>query len=351
MASIKKNNIKTNAKTKTISKREAEKITIDYLKDKNYCTMQITEKCKENHGYLPETEFFTCVNPEIYSNRRFNICKDCMTEYVYNGGDELDLDRFKKILRVYDIPFLEKEMKSALTKDKVIGAYMKNINLNHGNKTWLDSDGLDISLDNLKNPDSFVVTKEMIKKWGKGYNDEDYQIMEDIYDEWVTQNKSDTLAEKKTFKYIAMKEFDILRARERGDNTDKLEESLRKFMSNAMVVPKEIKESITSEGEEAWGLWIRDIEKKRPAEVFGDRKLYFDYDGLLDYLNRFVFRPLKNILTKTKEYDKEFNVEDNRGFMDDEIEEYGEEKVIPTDYDEVEESDDFDDDKSDDLDF
>ena len=350
MAGVKKSSTKSSVKAKTIPKGDAEKIIKDFLEGKNYCTMQITEKCKKNHGYLPEVDFFTCVNPEIYSNRRFNICKSCMTEYVYNGGEEIDLDRFKKILRIYDIPFLEKEMRSALTKDKVIGAYIKNINLNHGNKTWMDSDGTGVSLDNLKDPESFVVTPEMIKKWGKGYNDDDYKMMEDIYKEWVSQHKSDTLAEKKTFKYIAMKEFDILRARERNESTDKLEESLRKFMSNANVVPKEIKESITGEGEEAWGIWIRDIEKKRPAEVYGDRKLYFDFDGLLDYLNRFVFRPLKNILAKTKEYDKEFNVEDDSGFMDKELEEYGDEKIIPIDYDESEELD-YDDEESDDLDF
>lgn len=326
MANTKKSVGKSN-KTKAIPKGETE-IVKNFLKDKNYCTMQITDKCKSSHGFLPESEFFTCVSPDIYSNRRFNICKDCASEYVYNGRDDIDLDRFKKVLRIYDIPFLEKEMRSALTKDKVIGAYMKNINLNHGNKTWLDSDGLGVSLDNLKNQDTFVVTKEMIKKWGKGYNDEDYQLMEDIYEDWVSQNKSDTLAEKKQFKYIAMKEFDILRARERGDNTDKLEESLRKFMSNANVVPKEIKETISSEGEEAWGIWIKDIEKKRPGEVFGNKKLYFDFDGLLDYINRFMYRPLKNLLAKTKEYDKEFNVEETSGFMDEEIQLYGEEKII-----------------------
>lgn len=288
----------------------------------NYCTMQLSEKCKKAKGMLPEENFFTSVAAEIYANGRYNICKDCMKEYVYNGREDIDLDRFKKVLRIYDLPFLEQEFRTAVTnKKETVGVYMRCINLNHSDKTWLDSDGLNLSLNNLKGEEHFVVTKDIIKKWGRGYTDEEYELMEEIYKEWTSKHKSDTLAEQKTFKYIAMKEFDILRARERGDNTDKLEESLRRFMSNADVVPKDIKDANQSNSDEMWGKFIETIETVRPSEHFKNKKIYFDFDSLLDYLNRFVFRPLKNILAKTKEYDKEFSIEESSGFMEKEVSE------------------------------
>ena len=47
------------------------------------------------------------------------------------------------------------------------------------------------------------------------------------------------------------------------------------------------------------------------AEYFKDKSIYEDYDGILDYIKRFVFRPLKNLLTGTREFDKEFNIKGN----------------------------------------
>ena len=60
-----------------------------------------------------------------------------------------------------------------------------------------------------------------------------------------------------------------------------------------------------------------DIEKSSPAEYFKQKHLYRDADGFIDYLNRFVFRPIKNLLTGSKEYDKDFTIEeDNDVFVD-----------------------------------
>ena len=56
------------------------------------------------------------------------------------------------------------------------------------------------------------------------------------------------------------------------------------------------------------GVWISDIEKYTPAEYYKDKDLYRDADGIGGYASRFIFRPLKNLLTGSKELDKEFNL-------------------------------------------
>lgn len=58
------------------------------------------------------------------------------------------------------------------------------------------------------------------------------------------------------------------------------------------------------------GVWISDIEKFAPAEYYKDKSLYHDADGIGSYASRFIFRPLKNLLTGSKELDKEFNLSD-----------------------------------------
>ena len=53
---------------------------------------------------------------------------------------------------------------------------------------------------------------------------------------------------------------------------------------------------------------IRDIEQYTPAEYFKDKKLFRDADGLGEYFQRFVTRPLRNLMSGEKVMDPEFRV-------------------------------------------
>ena len=59
------------------------------------------------------------------------------------------------------------------------------------------------------------------------------------------------------------------------------------------------------------GEMIRDIEEFCPAEYYKDKKLYADFDHLKEYIERFMTRPLRNLLTGSKELDKEFSLSDS----------------------------------------
>jgi hypothetical protein len=56
------------------------------------------------------------------------------------------------------------------------------------------------------------------------------------------------------------------------------------------------------------GEMIRDIEEYCPADFYKDKTLYADFDHLKEYISRFMARPLRNLLTGSKEMDKEFNL-------------------------------------------
>ena len=60
-----------------------------------------------------------------------------------------------------------------------------------------------------------------------------------------------------------------------------------------------------------FGVWLKDIEQYRPAEYFEDKKLYEDYDGIMEYFNKFVLRPMRNLLTGSRDFDKEFSLEED----------------------------------------
>lgn len=179
------------------------------------------------------------------------------------------------------------------------------------------SDSIDIEAEIQSSGEERGLTKEIIRKWGNGYNDDDYIWLENTYNDWVSKYKSDTLSEQKTFKLLAIKEFQIMKTIEKNGNTDKLEETYLKLMSAGNVTPRDANASMDDENTKGLGVWTKDIERYRPAEYFENKKLYKDFDSFVDYLNRFVFRPIKNFLMKTKEYDGEFSIEDDFKVGDD----------------------------------
>jgi hypothetical protein len=101
-----------------------------------------------------------------------------------------------------------------------------------------------------------------------------------------------------------------MKTRAQGKPVDKLEDTFIKFMNAANVTPKDANAIADLDNSNSLGVWIKDIEKYRPAEYFENKKKYSDFDNLMDYLNRFILRPLKNLLTGSRDFDKEFNVED-----------------------------------------
>lgn len=275
-----------------------------------YCTMQLDESCNNKKGVLKKGDFYISTNPVFFKNGRMHVCKACIKEFCYVDG-VFSIERFKNILMLLDLPFLNKEFESALAdKGETIGVYIKNLYLNHKGKVANDSDS---GLGNLSNKNSeindFEVTKEMFRVWGRGKTPEDYEWLEETYKEWTTKYKSDTLSEQKTFRFLTLKELEIMKGREEGKNVDKQEETYRKFMSDANVVPRDATASMDSEKQNVFSLWIKEVEKYKPAEYFEDKSIYEDFDGIKEYLNRFVYRPLKNLLTGSREFDIEYNVE------------------------------------------
>lgn len=289
----------TTKKTKTESNPET-----------NYCTMQLSTKCKNKNGTLPVGDFYSAYENPFYVSGRFNICKHCLKEYVYIGGD-VDKEKFKNILRIFDIPFLQKEFESAEFENMdTIGAYMKNVYLNYKGSTWLNSDGTGNTNDDFVSNDDFKLTKEIVKRWGKGFSIEEYQWLEEDYVEWCLNHESEKMSMQRLFQMICVKELEIRNARQQCKSTEKLEKALMDLMNSSNLTPRTMSAINETDSAKIYGMWIRDIERYRPAEYFKDKKLYSDYDGIKDYFDRFVLRPMKNLLTGSRDFDKEFSVED-----------------------------------------
>lgn len=277
----------------------------------NYCTMQLAGKCKNKEGILPESEFYTA-NSVFYINGKYNICKNCLREYVYESNGDINTNKLKNIFRVYDIPFFEKEWESALNDDKeTIGVYFKNIYLNHKNQSWIDGDFQES--DKVRSNSLGMDDEELIARWGEGWSISDMQWLERDYMEWLTHHDCDKLSVQKLVQMICIKELEIRKARESGKPTDKLEKSLMEIMNSSNLTPRNMSAVNETDSTKIFGIWLKDIEQNKPAEYFKDKSLYYDYDNIMDYFNRFILRPMKNLLVGSREFDKEFMIENEDG--------------------------------------
>lgn len=274
-----------------------------------YCTMQLSPKCQKAQGLLTDRDFYSTANKELFYNGKLPICKNCLKKYVYEDK-KVNLDNFKYILQIFDIPFYEKEWNiSVKSKNETIGTYMKNVYLNYKDKHWKDGDVLDKKLIYDKD-DEKINDIDLINRWGFGFTDEELQWLENDYCEWLKNTNSDKFAIQRLIQMICVKELEIRKARQNGKSTDKLEKSLRDLMNDSNLTPKTMSAMNESESSKIYSAWLKDIEQNTPAEYFKDKSIYDDYDGIKDYFKRFLLRPMKNLLVGTREFDKEFSIED-----------------------------------------
>ena len=285
---------KASAKPKTRKKKE--KIF--------YCTMQISERCDSLSGnHTTEADFYKSYSI-FEKNGRQHICKDCIKEFVYDEDGKVDMENFKIILRKLDLPFIKEVFESSVAdKNETVGMYFKNIALNYKTYTWDDSDA-DIN-EYIDEETHKLTDSELLKKWGK-FPLEDLKWLEADYEDWYANHDCSLLSTRKLIKLICLKELEVQRMKEQGIDTDKKEKALLDLLNSGNLTPRTMQLTNQDESQQAFGVWLRDIEKNRPAEYFEDKKLYHDYDGIMDYINRFLFRPMKNLISNSRDFDKEF---------------------------------------------
>ncbi len=257
-----------------------------------------------------------------YENRMC-CCKECLMKYAEQmteiyGNEQKGLYEVCRLVdSYYDIELYNKLKEQTNNESPVFALFFQKINSlqQYKNKTFRDSD----KNENIMNAinDLYENEKELVARWGKGFSREDLQYLEENYHEWVTHHDCEKLSIQKLVQMICIKELEIRKTREENKPTDKLEKSLIELMSSSNLTPKTMSAVNETDSSKIYGNWLKDIEQYKPAEYFQDKKLYFDYDRILEYFNRFILRPMKNLLSGSRDFDREFMIE----YEDDVLEE------------------------------
>lgn len=99
--------------------------------------------CKNCGEKKIETEYYTSSLERDERTGRLPYCKDCITKMCYDEDEKFSKEKFTKMLRLIDKPYIQEVYKKCLKEDvkNPIGKYIRMINLGqYKKKTWMDGE-------------------------------------------------------------------------------------------------------------------------------------------------------------------------------------------------------------------
>lgn len=152
----------------------------------------------------------------------------------------------------------------------------------------------------------YKLTPKIIKFWGSGYDPKVYPTLQGYYDELLKLcSEKPDVKKQKMMKNLCLLEYQMQVNIQAGKDIGTLSNSYKTMFEAA-----ELKTENADISNDAFGKWIMDIEKYCPADFYQDKKKYHDFFGIVEYIERFMFRPLKNLVFGTKEKEIEYWVND-----------------------------------------
>ena len=282
---------------------------------------------------MPESSFYKSKSPYFAGIGHMPFCKSCINELYktfkteYMGSGEIAMQRVCMITDMYFDAGLFESCESSV--DKIVGTYIKKLNLSQcKNYTFSNNfdEGFHLSDSSAKyNARDLRIEAEenvdpkLVQKWGSGLLPEDYIALEAHY-KYLKSANPNCDSNQEIFIidlcYIKVKQMQSYREG-KIDDYKVLTEQYRKTFKEAQL---KMAQETSAANNDSWGEWIERISQFTPEEYYRNKKLYKDFDGLGDYINRFLYRPLRNLMHGTTDRDSEYFVPDESdtdGYTDD----------------------------------
>ena len=306
-------------KTTTPSKNtEITKITHEKKEEPNFYKC-----CACGKAYTKLDTNFPASQSELYAGLDYHlpICRKCLDKLfehyttVYGGDEDKAIRRLCELFNIYYNQSLLNASRKITKNRSRIHTYISRTNLiQYKNKTYdttLDEERNEEnktieSIDDIEDISEYKITPKMVKFWGLDYKPQDYQTLQGYYDELLKlcESKPD-IRKQKMMKNLCLLEFQMQQNIQGGKDIGTLSNSYKSLFEAA-----ELKISDADTSNDSFGKWIMDIEKYSPAEYYSDKKKYHDFFGIVEYIERFMFRPLKNLIFGTHEKEKEYWIND-----------------------------------------
>ena len=151
-------------------------------------------------------------------------------------------------------------------------------------KAMDDVSAVEIEFADEDEEDEFVVTRAMMRTWGRGYTPEQYQYLEEQYKDWCTKNVCNTKTQEELYKNISIAQLNIRIAQMNGNAKAVSEamDALQKLMNSANILPKQTADNLLADTQ-TFGTLLEKYEKTRPIPEPAPE--WRDVDGIRRYMN------------------------------------------------------------------
>jgi hypothetical protein len=143
----------------------------------------------------------------------------------------------------------------------------------------------------------FVVTREIIRRWSTGMAPEEYEFLENEYEDWNNKVEVKTKSQEELIKAICLAQLNVRRAQAAGNSKAVTEsmKALTDLMANCNLTPRQASEIANSSSTQmCLGQLIKRIEDEEPIKEASDE--FKDPDGIRKYLSTFFFGHLAKAL-------------------------------------------------------
>ena len=288
--------------------------------------------CTCGKKYTKQSGNFSYSQSPLYkgNNSFLPICNNCLENLVEQYTELLGSqnEAIKRVCLHWDIYVSDSLLNSTKKIDanrSRIKCYVKNCNLQqHAGKTFesylreIKNDTIDSfeELERIKTEaelkDEVAVSDRTVKRWGLGYNETEYQMLNDHYkvlkdkigDDDVKDSLIKDLCEQHILKYRARQDKDY-------DRYEKMSKLYQQTLSTVDLKPKNTEKNVISNNpDECWGVFQQIVENYSPAEFIKekDKKVFKDYNEQDEYYRRFIIRPTENLVNGTTTMDEEYSI-------------------------------------------
>lgn len=253
-----------------------------------------------------ETNFYKSFGNFFDNIGKIPYCKQCVEKfyqyyfdkYTNEGCLNPEEKAVKRVCMAMDIYYSKANFDSSMNKirqDSInispMGQYMKTIGFRqYKEKSYDDTVSEDeqkelaASLMDMSNVSDRKVNEKTIKFFGAGFSDEDYEFLQEEYDDWVARHECKTKAQEEVFKRICFKQLEILKATRRGEDTKNLDATFQNYLDTAKLQPKQNAGDTTADNQ-TFGTLIDKWENTRPLPEI-DEELR-DVDKIGYYVDAF----------------------------------------------------------------
>jgi len=282
-------------------------------------------------------EYYSATDSTLDRNGFMSICRKCCgeiydTSFTIERNFEKALLRTCKILNVGWIANAVDATKTHVDKLKAkgqediqtFGIYKSKLSTlsnlaNDQTLTFEEYPSIASFVVNTPEEDADATYQDLQSFWGKGKSYEDISYLQNEFNELGGTDVRDDRPKAILLREICFQLLEIEKDRSAGTNVEKRVKALGDMMSNSAIRPDQKKTADGTKSSEAFGVWVADIEKYKPAEWYKDQDIYKDVSNIGQYWKTHILRPFLNFWGIQKDFNFEGAVDRDESLEEDSV--------------------------------